>query len=120
MRTCVRRTNWKLTVIEKISFCKCGSFSKEAVVNLCIIEGISPQSLETILSYSSTILDHIGVQILLEEPGWNRRAGWNIIGYRVKMLVSLGKSLNITQRFVMILEFMAPFQGVIDLGIMEQ
>ena len=109
-----------MTVIEKISFCKCGSFSKEAVVNLCIIEGISPQSLETILSYSSTILDHIGVQILLEEPGWNRRAGWNIIGYRVKMLVSLGKSLNITQRFVMILEFMAPFQGVIDLGIMEQ
>lgn len=56
---------------------------------------------------------------MLEEPGWNRRAGWNIIGYRVKMLVSLGKSLSITC-FVMILEFMAPFQGVIDLGIMEQ
>jgi len=66
--------NWKLTVIEKISFCKCGVFSKEAIVNLCIIEGISPQSLENILSYSPTILDQIGFQILLEEPGW-----WDLI-----------------------------------------
>ena len=54
---------WKLTVIEKISFCKCGVFSKEAIVNLCIIEEISPQSLENILRYSPTILDQIGYMI---------------------------------------------------------